>query len=111
MRRLVQVTTLKFLQGSPLMSLYLRALGAKIGKDAVISEFEAGAIDLLTIGDYASTGIKSRFANVTVVGNEVIVGPVEIGRGSTIGNGCAFGPNTRIGEGAELADLTAIGTA
>jgi len=107
-RRLVQVTTLKFLQGSPLMSLYLRALGAKIGKDAVISEFEAGAIDLLTIGDYASTGTKSRFANVTVVGNEGIVGPVEIGRGSTIGNGCALGPNTRVGEGAELADLTAI---
>jgi non-ribosomal peptide synthetase-like protein len=90
------------------MCLYLRALGARIGKDVVISEFEAGAIDLLTIGDYASTGGKARFANVTVVGNEVIVGPVEIGRGSTIGNGCALGPNTRLEEGAELADLTAI---
>jgi non-ribosomal peptide synthetase-like protein len=106
--RLVQVTTLKFLQGSPLMSLYLRALGAKIGKDVVISEFEAGAIDLLTIEEHASTGLKVRFANVAVVGNEVIVGPVEIGRLATIGNGCVLEAHTRMEEGSELADLSVL---
>jgi hypothetical protein len=44
-QRLVQVTTMKFLQSSPLMRWYLRALGAKVGKDAMIGEIEVGAID------------------------------------------------------------------
>ena len=40
------------------MRVYLRALGAKIGEDAIISEFEAGAIDLVSIGDRASLGAQ-----------------------------------------------------
>ncbi len=106
--RLLQVTTVKFLQGSPLMRIYLRLLGARIGKDAIISEFEIGAVDLLTVGDHASTGLKVKFANISVVGNEVIVGPIEIGAGVTVGNSCVFGPNTKVETGAELKDLTAI---
>ncbi|HEV7874612.1 MAG TPA: Pls/PosA family non-ribosomal peptide synthetase, partial [Enterovirga sp.] len=109
-QRMVQVTTLKFLAGSPLMRVYLRLLGARIGRDAIISEFESGAIDLLTIGDRASTGTKVRFGNVEMVGNEMIIGPIEIGADATIGNSCVLGPGARIGAGAELADLTSIPT-
>jgi len=106
--RLLQVTTLKFLQASPLMRIYLRLLGARIGKDAIISEFEAGAVDLLSIGDHASTGLKIKFANVSVIGNEVIVGPIEIGADAVLGNSCVLGPNTKVERGAELKDLTVV---
>ena len=107
-QRLLQVTTLKFLQGSPLMRVYLRALGAKVGRDAIISEFESGAIDLLTIGDGASVGTKNRLATFEVVGNEVIVGPIEIGPDAYTGNSCVLGPGSRLERGAELSDLTYI---
>ena len=107
-QRLLQVTTMKFLQGSPLMRVYLRLLGAKVGRDAVISEFESGAIDLLTIGDGASVGTKCRLASFEVVGNEVIVGPIEIGPDAYLGNSCVLGPGTKLERGAELSDLTSI---
>ena len=49
-QRMLTLTHIKWFQGSPLMRVYLQALGAKIGQDANISELEIGAVDLLTIG-------------------------------------------------------------
>jgi non-ribosomal peptide synthetase-like protein len=108
MQRLVHLTAHKFLQGSPLMRLYLRALGADIGRDAIIHEFEEGAIDLVQVGARASVGSKVRFANVEVIANEVHVGRIVIGDGAYVGNGCVLGVDTVVGEGAELGDLTAL---
>ena len=108
MQRLVHLTSPKFLQGSPLMRLYLRALGAKVGRDAIIHEFEEGAIDLIEIGARASLGSKVRFANVEVIGNEVHVGRIVIGEDAYVGNACVISGDTVIGDGAELGDLTAL---
>ncbi|HMO29975.1 Pls/PosA family non-ribosomal peptide synthetase [Enterovirga sp.] len=107
-QRMLQVTTLKFLQGSPLMRFYLRLLGAKIGRDAVIAEFEAGAVDLISIGDNASTGLKNRFSNVEIIGNEMIIGRIEIGPDVQTGNSCVLGRDTVLERGVELSDLTSI---
>ncbi len=41
-RRLIGLTHSKWFQGSPLMRLYLQALGAKIGDDAMIAELTGG---------------------------------------------------------------------
>ena len=108
MQRIVHLTAHKFLQGTPLMRLYLRALGAKVGRDAIINEFEEGAIDLVTFGPRASLGAKVKLANVEVVGNLVYVGTIEIGADAHVGNGCVIGHNAKLGEGCELGDLTAI---
>lgn len=107
-QRLVHLTAHKFLQGSPLMRLYLRALGAHIGRDAIVQEFEEGAIDLIRIGSRASVGSKVRFANVEVIGNEVHVGQIDIGIGAMVGNASVIGADTVIGDHAEIGDLTAI---
>jgi non-ribosomal peptide synthetase-like protein len=107
-QRLLQVTTMKFLQGSPLIRLYMRLLGAKIGRDAVIAEFEGGAIDLISIGDNTTTGLKNRFSNVEIVGNEMVIGTIEIGPDVQIGNSCVLGPDTVLERGVELSDLTSI---
>ena len=108
-QRLVHLTGHKFLQGSPLMRLYLRALGAKVGRDAIIQEFEEGAIDLIRIEARASLGSKVRLANVEVIGDKVHVGMIMIGAGALIGNACVIGGDTVIGDRAELGDLTALG--
>ncbi len=108
MERIVHLTQHKFLQGTPLMRIYLRALGAKVGRDAIINEFEEGAIDLITFGPRASLGAKVKLANVEVIGNLVYVGTIDIGADAHIGNGCVIGHNAKLGEACELGDLTAI---
>ncbi|MCL2384655.1 MAG: amino acid adenylation domain-containing protein, partial [Alphaproteobacteria bacterium] len=108
-KRFLGLVHIKWFQGSPIMRYYLRALGAKIGKDALISEIEPGAVDLISIGEGASIGSLANFANARVEGNELVIGTIDIGRAAYIGSSCVLSENIVIEEGAELADLTAVG--
>jgi non-ribosomal peptide synthetase-like protein len=108
MQRVVQLSVHKFFQGSPLMGIYLRLLGARVGRDAIIQDFEEGAIDLISIGARTSMGSKVKLANVEVIGNQVHVGRIDIGADAHVGNGCVIGHDVSIGDGADIGDLTAI---
>ena len=59
-QRMLSLAHIKWLQGSPLMGVYLRALGAKVGQDANISELEIGAIDLVSIGAGTTIGARAK---------------------------------------------------
>ena len=107
-QRLIGLTHLKWFQASPLMRVYLRAIGAKVGDDAIISDFDSGAIDLITFGDACCVGGKVEITNARVVGNELIIEPVVIGRDAYVGSSCVIEGGVVLGEGAELKDLTAI---
>ena len=98
----------KWFQGSPVMRLYLRALGANVGRDALIAEIECGAVDLVSIGAGASIGAKVEFANAEVIGNELVIGTIDVGAEAYVGTSCVIGHNVVIGESAELGDLTTV---
>lgn len=107
-QRLLGLTNARLLQNSPLMPLYLAALGAKVGRDAQISDVEIGAIDLVSIGDGASLGSKLKIANARVEGNELVIGTVEIGAEAYIGTGCVIEEDVSIGDCAVLEDLASL---
>ncbi|MGU3538137.1 Pls/PosA family non-ribosomal peptide synthetase [Methylobacterium sp. A54F] len=109
-QRLAPLVHVKWLQGSPAIAIYLRLLGARVGRDTLISDIEVGAADLLTIGDGASLGGRLVVANAEVVGNELVIGTVEIGRDVAIGTSCVLSHDTVIGDHAEIADLTTVPT-
>ncbi|MGB6176127.1 MAG: Pls/PosA family non-ribosomal peptide synthetase [Methylocella sp.] len=108
-KRFLGLVHIKWFQGSPIMRLYLMALGTKIGKDALIGEIEPGAVDLISIGPGASIGSAANFANARVEGNELVIGTIDIGARAYVGSSCVIEENVVIEEGAELGDLTAIG--
>ena len=107
-QRFISLVHLKWFQGSPVMRALLRALGAKVGDDTLIGEFESGAIDLVTIGAGATIGGKVKLANAEVIGNELVIGAVEIGADAYVGTSCVIGMDAVVGHGTELADLTAL---
>lgn len=107
-KQCVGLSHLTLLQGTPLAAAAMRALGARVGRRSVVSGLEAGAIDLVTIGDDVTLGAKLSIANAEVVGDALVIGPVVIESSAYIGTSCAIGHDVTIGEGAELADLTAI---
>ena len=107
-QRFISLVHLKWFQGSPVMRVLLRSLGAKVGDDALIGEFESGAVDLVTIGKGAAIGGKVKLANAEVIGNELVIGTVEIGDDAYIGTSCVIGHDAVVGAGTELADLTAL---
>lgn len=107
-QRLIGLTHAKWFQVSPLMRLYLSALGAKIGEDALISELDMGAIDLVSIGAGASLGSKLKLSNARVEGNELVIGKIDIGADAYIGTSCVIENDVVIGAGAALDDLTSV---
>jgi non-ribosomal peptide synthetase-like protein len=107
-QRCVGLAHMKWFQGSPILVLYLRAMGAKIGRDVVIGDLDVGAPDLVTIGDYACLGGKVKLSNAHVEGDELIIAPLRIGADAYVGTSCVIEGDVTIGEGAELRDLTSI---
>jgi len=107
-QRVVTIAHIKWFQGTPIMGLYLRALGARVGSDCIISEIEAGAFDLLDIGPGSVIGGKVNFSNAEVVGNELLIGRIHLGAESHVGTSAVIGRDVIVGDGAELGDLTAL---
>jgi non-ribosomal peptide synthetase-like protein len=107
-QRCVGLAHMKWFQGSPILPLYLRAMGAKIGKDVVIGDLDVGAADLVTIGDCACIGGKVKLSNAHVEGGELIIAPIRIGADAYVGTSCVIEGDVEIGASAELRDLTSI---
>src|SRR5690606_11453543 len=89
--RVAGLVHIKWLQGTPVMRFYWRLLGAKVGRDVIISDYEAGAVDLIEIGDYTTLGSKTTFANAEAVGANLIIGRVKIGKDVYAGSSVVFG--------------------
>ena len=107
-QRLTSLVHLNWMQGTPLIRAYLRLLGAKVGKDALIADINAGAIDLISIGSHASVGGKFIIDNTRASGDKYIIGRVTIGDDVAIGTSCVVENDVEIGNGSEIADLSSL---
>jgi non-ribosomal peptide synthetase-like protein len=90
------------------MRFYWRLLGAKVGRDVIISDYEAGAVDLIEIGEGTALGSKTTFANGEAIGDKLIIGNIKLGKDVSAGASVVFGLGCVIGDHAEIGDLSAI---
>ncbi|WP_448619121.1 Pls/PosA family non-ribosomal peptide synthetase [Geodermatophilus sp. URMC 65] len=94
---------LLFFGGSPLHVLYLRALGARIGRGVTILAKQVPvATDLLTIGDDTVIRRESAFPCYRAHAGLIQIGPVTIGRDVLVGEATVLDIDTSIGDGAQL---------
>jgi non-ribosomal peptide synthetase-like protein len=94
---------------SPLYTLYLRALGAKVGRNVVIfSRNVPVCTDMLTIGDGAVIR-KDAFFNCYRAHNGVIqTGPVTLGDDAFVGEMSVLDIDTTMGDEAELGHASSL---
>ena len=95
--------------GSPLYVMYLRALGARIGRGTVIwSRHVPVCTDLLTIG--AGTVIRkdALLQCYRAQAGWIQVGPVTLGRDSFVGERAVLDINTALGDQAQLGHTSAL---
>lgn len=97
-----------YLANSPIMRVYLRLMGARIGSGVMIAHAEFGAADLVEIGAGASIGHKANIANAEVIAGELVIGRVTIGRDAYIGNQSIVPSGCTIGDDARIEDMTAL---
>lgn len=106
--RLLDVPPVYFLTGSPLHSLYLRAMGAKVGRDVALASLTIRAHDLVTIEDGASIGASVNFENFKVDGDHWEVGHIHIGKEAYVGSYAVLQSETHIADAGRLEALSAM---
>ena len=96
------------LVGTPLLAIYFRAMGAKVGKRCDFHTATCGAWDLVSIGDDTSIGADTQILGYRVEDGYLIFGPVKIGSRCFIGNHCALELNTRMEDDSKLDDQSLL---
>lgn len=106
--RLSDIAPAYLLSGSSVLNWYLRAQGAKIGRDVVISSLTIRVPSLLNIGDGASLGTNVNLENARVERGELVIGRVEIGAECHIGSYAVIEGNTAIADWGRLEAQSAL---
>jgi non-ribosomal peptide synthetase-like protein len=102
--RLQTVSGAGLLIGTPLMPLYYRLMGAKVGRNCALDTAHVSAWDLVSIGDDTSIGSDTQLLGCRVENGHLILGTVDIGSRCFVGLHSAFGLNVTMGDGASLDD-------
>lgn len=97
-----------FLSGTPLMSLYYRLMGAKVGEGCVIDSALCGCFDMIEIGAGTCIGNETQLLGSRVEGGYLKIGRVSIGEDCYIGIHSSLGLNTEMGNGTRLDNLSLL---
>jgi non-ribosomal peptide synthetase-like protein len=108
--RMLAMSPATVLTGTPLASLYLRALGAKIGRNVTLESIEISCPDLIEIGDDCSLENSAWLHPDEVARGELHMRPIKIGRGCMIGVRSGVAGGGTLEEGVTLRDLTCVST-
>ncbi|TQM14752.1 Pls/PosA family non-ribosomal peptide synthetase [Pseudonocardia kunmingensis] len=108
-KTLVRANPLVMFVGSPLYVLYLRALGARIGRGAVIfSKHFPLCTDLLTVGPDTVIRKDTFFSCYRARSGVIETGPVTLGRGVFVGEWVVLDIDTSMGDGSQIGHASAL---
>jgi non-ribosomal peptide synthetase-like protein len=108
-KALVHANPMTFFIGTPLYVLYLRALGARIGKGVtILSHTIPVCTDLLTIGAGTVICKDSTFLCYRAHAGRIQTGPVTLGRDVYIGEKTVLDINTAMGDEAQLGHTSSL---
>ncbi|WP_424347172.1 Pls/PosA family non-ribosomal peptide synthetase [Kocuria sp. CH-021] len=108
-KTLIRANPMGMFVGTPVYPLYLRALGAKVGKRTVIlSPVVPACTDLLSIGDDTVIRKDTIFNCYRAHRGMIQTGPVTIGRNVLVGEASVLDIGTSIGDDAQLGHVSAL---
>ncbi|MGW1722008.1 Pls/PosA family non-ribosomal peptide synthetase [Streptomyces sp. NPDC002306] len=108
-KSLLHANPMVLFAGSPLYVLYLRALGARIGKGVtILSHALPVCTDLLTVGSGTVIRKDSSFLCYQAHAGRIRTGPVTLGRDVYVGEKTVLDIGTSMGDGAQLGHASAL---
>lgn len=96
------------LTGTPLLPLYYRLMGARVGKGCTLDTADCAAWDLVSIGNDTSVGAHTQLLGTGVEDGMLRLGTVDIGSGCFVGTHCALGLGVRMRDGSALDDQSLL---
>ncbi len=95
------------LAGAPWVTLYARALGAKIGRGVTMHTLPP-ITGMLRVGDGAAIEPEVDLTGYWIDGDLLRIGEVRVGENATVGARSTLAPGTRVGARAEIAPGSAV---
>ncbi|GFH39296.1 Pls/PosA family non-ribosomal peptide synthetase [Streptomyces pacificus] len=110
-KSLIRLSPVRLFVGTPLYVLYLRALGAKIGRNvSVFARSVPVCTDLLTIGEGTVIRKDALFACYRASDGAIETGPVTLGREVTVSEQTVLDIGTSMDDGAQLGHASSLHT-
>ena len=106
--RFAELPDTYLITSTPWIRFYLRALGAKIGQDAIIDTVSFSVPELVTVGKFVTIGNFTNIENARIENGELIVGKVIIQDEASIESYCVIEENTCIGKKSVLSGLSCL---
>jgi len=106
--RLTALSGAGLLAGTPMMAVYYRLMGARVGGRCSIETAEVSAWDLVSIGDETTIGPDTQLLGVRVEGGMLRLGRVDIGSRCFLGTHVAIGLDVRMEDEARLDDQSML---
>jgi non-ribosomal peptide synthetase-like protein len=99
---------LGFAVGTPLLSVYLRAMGTKVGRDVWFETLAITEFDVVELGDGCAVNRLSCVESHLFHDRLMRIGSIWIGPGSTLGPASATLPDTRLGTGCSVGGRSVV---
>ena len=107
-RMAIQANPLNLLAGTPVYNTYLRLLGMRVGRRAVIATRPPVCTDLVAVGDGAVVRERVTFPGYVVAAGHVMPGSITIGAGALVCEATVLDIDTTVGAGAQLGHSSGL---
>ncbi|GAA2401667.1 non-ribosomal peptide synthetase [Actinomadura vinacea] len=107
-KTLVRASPMMLFTGSPLYVLYLRMLGARIGRGAVVFSRTPLCTDLLTIGPGTIIRERCAMSGYRADAGVIRTGPITLGGDVFVGEQTVLDIGTSMGDGARLGHASSL---
>jgi non-ribosomal peptide synthetase-like protein len=97
-----------YLTGTPLLNIYLRLMGAKIGPNVYLDSDSFAIYDLTTIGEDSSINADSNLLGYTIEDGQLKIGRITIGKRCFVGARSAVCEDTVMEDDSALEDLSLL---
>lgn len=107
-RSLQKMSGADLFAGTPLISVYYRLMGAKIGRGCSLGTTHCAIFDLVSIGADSSIGADTQLHGYRIENGYLLVGGIEIGSRCFVGAHSLLGLDVRMGNDARLDDQSLL---
>ena len=107
-KRAIQINPLNLFIGTPAYNGFLRSLGLRVGRDAVIFARSPICVDLVSVGAGTIVREDCHFPGYTAHQGYLYPGHITIGENAIVGEATVLDINTSIGDGSQLGTTSAL---
>ena len=106
--KVINICPVTYFTGTNIMNVFLRLLGAKVGKNTYIDTSAISVFDLLKIGNNVSICTDSHLRGYTIADGYLNIGSIEIDDNAFVGTRCFLAINSKMEKNSSIEDLTLV---